>query len=557
VGLEAVRYPAGESGNPVTSYAGTVQLTSTDPQAVFSPNPYTFVPATDGGSHLFTVTLKTAAAQTVTVTDQSTGSFSGQTVTVNPTSLDHLVLSPANASISAGGSQSFSATGIDKYGNSLGHVTAATTFTISPDGSCTGNSCSASVTGAHVVTGTDAGTTGVASLTVDPAGLNHLVLTGLATETMAGAPLSSTVTVYDGYGNIITDYTGTVLMTSSDPLAVVTPSAYTFTKGDAGDHSFEVVFNTAGAQTVTATDQQTRSASSQTVSVDKVSFSVSGDTAVTEGGTATETVGYAGRLLPGATASVQVGISGDDNPVLAPSTLGAGVSYSGGTLTFTGGVGNASSQSFLVGMSDDGVAHEAAQSCTVTLTSPSPDASLGASSFALTITEDLDPCGPGANDQVAGHGYAAGETVDFFYAGSTGTLVGSCTTDATGFCVTAFTVPFGYPTGSYDVVGVGQTSGLSAGAGFTQDKAAVNLNGLSGGPGTNDQVAGHGYAAGEMVDFFYAGSTGTLVGSCTTDATGFCVTAFTVPFGYPTGSYDVVGVGQTSGLSAGAGFTQT
>ena len=80
--------------------------------------------------------------------------------------LDHLVLSPASATITAGGSQAYTAEGRDQYDNSLGDVTASTTFSIAPNGSCTGASCTASVAGAHTVTGTKSGKTGTASLQV-------------------------------------------------------------------------------------------------------------------------------------------------------------------------------------------------------------------------------------------------------------------------------------------------------------------------------------------------------------------------------------------------------
>src|SRR5205814_7524708 len=54
-------------GNVATGYTGTVHLTSTDAQAVL-PADYTFT-ATDAGVKQFTVTLKTAGPQSVTVTD--------------------------------------------------------------------------------------------------------------------------------------------------------------------------------------------------------------------------------------------------------------------------------------------------------------------------------------------------------------------------------------------------------------------------------------------------------------------------------------------------------
>ena len=55
---------------------------------------------------------------------------------------------------------------VDSYGNSLGSVTGSTTFTITPNGSCTGASCGATTAGSHIVTGADGTVTGTASLRV-------------------------------------------------------------------------------------------------------------------------------------------------------------------------------------------------------------------------------------------------------------------------------------------------------------------------------------------------------------------------------------------------------
>jgi hypothetical protein len=68
--------------------------------------------------------------------------------------LARLVLSPAQASIRAGGSLAYSAMGHDAAGHDLGHVTARTSFSIRPDGSCAGASCTATKPGRHTVTGT-------------------------------------------------------------------------------------------------------------------------------------------------------------------------------------------------------------------------------------------------------------------------------------------------------------------------------------------------------------------------------------------------------------------
>jgi calcineurin-like phosphoesterase family protein/Big-like domain-containing protein len=86
--------------------------------------------------------------------------------TIGAGSLDHLSLSPASGSVGPGIPQTYTATGLDAYGNSLGTVTASTTFTIAPDGSCNGASCTAQAPGPHTVTGLDQGKTGTATLNV-------------------------------------------------------------------------------------------------------------------------------------------------------------------------------------------------------------------------------------------------------------------------------------------------------------------------------------------------------------------------------------------------------
>ncbi len=63
-------------GNTVTGYTGTVDLTSTDPQADFQPASYTFI-AADDGKHTFTVTLDTAGTQSITATDANDSSITG------------------------------------------------------------------------------------------------------------------------------------------------------------------------------------------------------------------------------------------------------------------------------------------------------------------------------------------------------------------------------------------------------------------------------------------------------------------------------------------------
>jgi hypothetical protein len=88
-------------------------------------------------------------------------------VYVNANTLDHIVIVPLSATINQGGSQTYTATAYDSYNNSLGDVTSSTTFNISPDGSCTGATCTAMVPGLHTVTGNYSGRTAMANLQVN------------------------------------------------------------------------------------------------------------------------------------------------------------------------------------------------------------------------------------------------------------------------------------------------------------------------------------------------------------------------------------------------------
>jgi hypothetical protein len=84
-----------------------------------------------------------------------------------PPGFDHIVISPSNATIDPGDSQNYTAEAFDTDGNSMGNVTASTSFSISPNGSCSGNTCTASQPGNHTVTGTFSGDSDTATLTVN------------------------------------------------------------------------------------------------------------------------------------------------------------------------------------------------------------------------------------------------------------------------------------------------------------------------------------------------------------------------------------------------------
>jgi uncharacterized repeat protein (TIGR03803 family) len=140
-----VRNPGGTID---TSYTGTIQFTSSDPRAVL-PARYTFT-AADAGVHVFTVTLETAGAQSITATDKANSSITGgTTTTVTPAAATHLVIS-GPSSVAAGVSFSITVTAYDAYGNVATGYTGTIHFTSSDS--------TASLPANYTFTTSDAGT---------------------------------------------------------------------------------------------------------------------------------------------------------------------------------------------------------------------------------------------------------------------------------------------------------------------------------------------------------------------------------------------------------------
>jgi predicted outer membrane repeat protein len=206
-----------------------------------------------GAGSSCTVTTCTSTVpgdHTVTATDKANTSVSNSTtlhVTVG--ALHHLVLSPSSATIAVSGSQSYTAAGYDAYGNPLGDVTGSTTFTIGgASSSCTGTSCTSTLSGDHTVTGTDGAATGTATLHVSAGAATHLSVVGPTSPRAVDASGNVTVTALDAYENTATGYAGTVHFTSSDANATL-PANGTLTSGVG---TFSVAFGTVGTQSVTA-----------------------------------------------------------------------------------------------------------------------------------------------------------------------------------------------------------------------------------------------------------------------------------------------------------------
>jgi adhesin/invasin len=246
-------------GNPVLS--DTVAITTSGDATVGT------VTANGDGTYTATITASTTADQeTITATDAATSAAGVATLTERPGPPVQLTLSPAGAHLASGGHLSYTATGVDAFGNNVGDVTAATTFSIAPDGSCTGPVCTAGVLGTHRVTGTDGRAGGTATLqvqgpdtvTVTPHshaltanGISHTTVAALVRDA-AGNPVSGIVVTFsNGSGS-------TSSLSFTPPTATTDAGGVASTVATASTHAGTVIL-TAGedAASGTATERLT------------------------------------------------------------------------------------------------------------------------------------------------------------------------------------------------------------------------------------------------------------------------------------------------------------
>jgi ELWxxDGT repeat protein len=256
-------------GSTNTGYTGSVQFSSSDGQAGL-PADYTFQ-ASDAGVHTFSATLKTAGTQSITATDGSiTGSDTGIAVTAAAASKLIFAQQPSTTTAGRAISPAVTVQVQDAYGNLVTSDSSTVTLTLS-SGTFAGSSATVSaaassgvasfstlkidIAGSYTLKANDGSLTAATSagFTISPAGPSKFILTAPA-SVRAGAAFSLTLTVEDAYGNIVTDYTGTVHFSSTDRRATL-PSNYTFTNLEKGVHTFTgLVLRTRGNQKVTITD---------------------------------------------------------------------------------------------------------------------------------------------------------------------------------------------------------------------------------------------------------------------------------------------------------------
>jgi uncharacterized repeat protein (TIGR01451 family) len=276
--------------NTATGYAGTVQFSSTDGQAILPPNS-----TLTNGTGTFSATLKSIGNRTITATDTSTsitGTSNSITVSAGPAARFSLS-APTNAV--AGSPFSFTVTALDQFNNTATSYAGTVQFSstdsqaVLPANSMLTNgtgtfSATLKTVGNRTITATDTVSSSITgtsnTITVSAAAATHFAVSAPA-NAVAGNTFNFTVTALDQFNNTTTGYAGTVRFTSTDPSATL-PVNSTLTNGTG---TFSATLRTVGNQTITATDTSNSSiaGTSNTIAVSQANPALSGTVSPTSG----------------------------------------------------------------------------------------------------------------------------------------------------------------------------------------------------------------------------------------------------------------------------------
>jgi hypothetical protein len=181
-------------------------------------------------------------------------------------------------------------------------------------------------------------------------------------------------------------------------------------------------------------------------------------------------------------------------------------------------------------------------------------------SKSLKVTPSLiAPAGPsvaGTSIDVSATGFGANESIGVHWQSATGVVLATLSTDGKGSASGKVTIPADAATGSYILVGTGQTSGLTAAKSIgvaTAAAASVSLSPATGSPRSNVTANGANFGGNEPVDLFWDTST-TSGGNATASGSGGVAVSAQVPL-LPAGAHTVTLTGRTSGKSATATYT--
>jgi uncharacterized protein YjdB len=283
------------------------------------------------------VTAIAAGGATITATDPTTGIAATASVTVTTATLASISIAPATASIPAGTTQAFFATGHYSNGSTLDVTASVTWVSLSPSVASVANGTSAGVAtgltvGSATIKAVDPNTqvSATAALTVTPGTLTSITIAPNPATVTKGATLQlkATASYSDGSTH---DVTASVTWSSSAP-SVASVSNATGTAGLATGLS-------AGSTTVNAVDPTTGTLASTTLSVTAatlVSVAVTPTTASVPAGK-TQAFVATGTYSDGSKNPItsSVNWSSSDNTIAAVGADGTATAIATGTATVT------------------------------------------------------------------------------------------------------------------------------------------------------------------------------------------------------------------------------
>ncbi len=323
--------------NTATAYSGTVHFASSDAAATLPANS-----TLTNGTAPFAATLRTSGNQTVSATDAITPSINGTSagIAVSAATGIHLIVSAA-ASVTAGSPFSVTVTAFDSFDNVVTayggtvHFTSSDAQAVLPASSTLTNGTGTfpvtlKTSGNQTITATDAVSSSINgasnTIVVSPAVATHLAVSAPASAT-GNVAFNVLVTALDAFNNTATGYAGTLHFTSSDALALL-PANSTLTYGTG---TFPATLETAGSQTVTATDTVSPSVSGTSTAIGvstqaDLAITKSGPAAANPGSNVTYTIGVINNGPSAAAERRDVGCSSIRNDVRLPIADGrAGV----------------------------------------------------------------------------------------------------------------------------------------------------------------------------------------------------------------------------------------
>lgn len=325
---------------------------------------------------------------TITATCEEIDGTSDITVALAP--VDHIDVDPSTVGVVIDNTEQLTATLYDAHDNILTgrDVTWSSSDEEIATVDSTGLVTTVDVGGPITITATSEDVDGTSAVTVLPGVLHSFTISGYPASSVAGDAFDSpdndvVVTAKDIYGNIKTNYLGTVVFTSTDGEADL-PLSYEFTEEDAGVVTFagsDFTLKTTGNQTITVEDE-TAEISATTDNIDVTpaalaSYSITGypTTTITGEDFASQNVVVSAYDAYNNLKSDYAGsvyFTSTDNAATVPYT-------SGSQYTFTTGSGNDNGTHTFAG---SGFTLSTIGSATITVT----NGTISATSSSITIS---------------------------------------------------------------------------------------------------------------------------------------------------------------------------